>query len=238
MKKALTKKHQVSKICGFTLIELLVVIAIISILAAMLLPVLSKARENTRRSVCASNMKQLYTIFTIYAQDFDGYYPHWTSQNILRALGILQTEGYVKSPEIFICPSAKRRDHMGRNTRISQTCPGTCTGVQYHCSYACIFGGHNMMFATDPAYKNWALITDETDKWYYTIQIQSSIWLAKQDTTASPYQPRITGANLNHGWNGLNVLFNDGRVEWISGPNLQSNIQNPDQLMNPFTFVK
>ena len=60
---------------GFTLIELLVVIAIIAILAAILFPVFSKARENARKASCLSNLKQLGLGFSQYLQDYDSRYP-------------------------------------------------------------------------------------------------------------------------------------------------------------------
>ena len=66
---------------GFTLIELLVVMAVISLLLAILLPALRKARVLAKRIVCQSNMKQITIALRSYLDNNDGAFPQGVNKN-------------------------------------------------------------------------------------------------------------------------------------------------------------
>jgi prepilin-type N-terminal cleavage/methylation domain-containing protein/prepilin-type processing-associated H-X9-DG protein len=98
---------------GFTLIELLVVIAIISILASMLFPAFSRARESARKIVCVSNLKQIGLSVAMYTQDYDELYPNgypfWAVPSLAPVnspdllVNVLQP--YTKSTQVWTCIS-------------------------------------------------------------------------------------------------------------------------------------
>jgi len=99
---------------GFTLIELLVVIAIIAILAAILFPVFSRAREKARQTSCLSNLKQLELGVAMYTTDYDETYPmslYFVAPNrIFTCYDAVYP--YLKNAQILECPSERGRNDL------------------------------------------------------------------------------------------------------------------------------
>lgn len=118
-----------ASIGAFTLIEMLVVVGIISLLAALLFPVLISARSKARSAVCLSNMKQIGDAILLYAQDYDDLFPYgadpsdqhsnpsiWppSQQPTVDAMPQLNTvlDAYIKSDEVWRCPADTGFDHL------------------------------------------------------------------------------------------------------------------------------
>ena len=97
--------HCQSTRLGFTLIELLVVIAIIAILASMLLPALSNAREAGKTAVCTSNLRQLGVTARLYADAYDGWEVYAYDRGGGYWCSWLKTVGGLGDNQLFVCPT-------------------------------------------------------------------------------------------------------------------------------------
>ncbi|MCX7935323.1 MAG: type II secretion system GspH family protein, partial [Planctomycetota bacterium] len=113
---------------GFTLVELLAVIAIISLLVAMLLPVLSEARESGRRAVCLGQIRQLYLATALYADDWT-YLParngenlsQWSAAKMTGLMEIFRLNYLKDGYRLGICPSKAKPSRWGDNRFWTQT---------------------------------------------------------------------------------------------------------------------
>lgn len=227
---------RVPRASGFTLIELLVVISIIAILAALLLPVLSRAQEKGRRVGCLNNIRQIGLGSQLYAGDFNG---HFLADSRTEKPGTRSSSDddlthfhpdYIASIGAFLCPST--RNFIGVTNLIYVS--------QYDKSFALVMRGlydnapngralgeghsFEIQGALRGTKKTQNLVNAYVIKNYSNaiggLPGATRIWLLYDADDGKP-----TGSNNypdpvdNHGADGANVLFCDGHGEWIKRQN-------------------
>lgn len=205
------------RVKGFTLIELLVVIAIISILAALLAPALSNARETARSAKCSSNLRQIGLAMSLYLNDNEGkfflassagntwynYAPPPATTGTSDFVGYLNLKWIWGKGFVFDCPTRNRRIPS------NPAWGGDRNGLmEYAYNDEFAYQGKSLASISNPAAK---IIFCEAE--YYEISLYNWWWTVVLD-------PQPHGGRSN-------CVFLDGHVEALRLPTTHDTTFDP-----------
>jgi prepilin-type N-terminal cleavage/methylation domain-containing protein/prepilin-type processing-associated H-X9-DG protein len=185
-------KHVRSSRSAFTLVELLVVIGIIALLIGILLPVLGKAREHSRRTVCLSNLRNLNQAMHRYANEFRNRLPNQNPPGVsydpvsVNNVLVDFANRYVREPGVFHCPGD--RDSVPRQ-----------------------------IVTADPFLPDSARVSYDFYSVYWRSEMGPMLSRLKRAPLVFDWLGGDPDPNVfqNHGNFGGNVGFADGHAEWV-----------------------
>lgn len=193
--------------CGFTLVEILVTIGIVVVIAAILLPVLARARDRARTTTCAGNLRQIGLALNMYVKDHNNTHPP-SGDPTDNCSWVDVVFPYAKSEKIFECPSALHGKYV----------PG-CKEPEEGDGYTEYFNGSYVLnlFRNNPT---------NPIRTYRIHNPADAIWVSEgANRFGFEYVPDTYNLNtasiqtksfqFRHN-RGANNLFVDGHVKWLS----------------------
>lgn len=166
-----------TKHSGFTLIELLVVITIIALLLSIVIPLLTRVKERTRRVICQSNIRSFHMAITAYAADHDNLLPRGGLDNSHSYTIVMVPEIYEQLGVEFVCPNLWN-PYRGRAVNIFDG--GSYQGSQGEIDFYLL--GYNYLGGIPGT------------PWTFTAPAQVE-WKSPQKITENPRLPIITELN-------------------------------------------